>query len=509
MVRTRKTVFENGNDWSDTLHWYAIGVREVRKRAFADRTSWRFLAAIHGWHKGLWELLGYLDGTDPAPAAQDESDFFSMCQHSSWYFLPWHRGYLCAFERIIGAAIVDAAGPRDWALPYWNYSDGNNPDARTIPAVFLQETMPDGSPNALYTPYRFGNEQTGALTVPKSGVSLEALKEPKFGSEHMIAGGFGGGRWPVAHSGRAAGMLEGTPHGDVHVAIGGSGEKDGQRIPGLMGSFVTAGLDPIFWLHHCNIDRLWEVWRRREAAHSNPTHSAWLGGPADRPFMVPNPDGSSWHFACSDVVDTTADPLEYIYDDSDDPFADAEGLVESRAVTGMAKAGDVNWEERDTELISANDEAVPLGTEGATAQVPVPGELLRGAASKMLAETVAPTEVERYFLLLDDIRGADNMAIYEVYVDYGEPGQELPSGLPRETLIGTLNTFGIEVEADSKNGAEEGLSRLYNITPVVQQMGFDEEPDLDRLHIRMVPVTQNRDVPAPTIGRIAIYREGG
>ena len=26
-----------------------------------------------------------------------------------------------------------------------------------------------------------------------------------------------------------------------------------------MGDFWTAGLDPVFWLHHCNIDRYWEV----------------------------------------------------------------------------------------------------------------------------------------------------------------------------------------------------------------------------------------------------------
>jgi hypothetical protein len=40
------------------------------------------------------------------------------------------------------------------------------------------------------------------------------------------------------------------PHNFVHVDIG-----------GLMESPSTAGRDPIFWLHHANIDRLWEVWR--------------------------------------------------------------------------------------------------------------------------------------------------------------------------------------------------------------------------------------------------------
>ena len=33
-----------------------------------------------------------------------------------------------------------------------------------------------------------------------------------------------------------------------------------RRPDGFMRSPATAGRDPIFWLHHANIDRLWEVW---------------------------------------------------------------------------------------------------------------------------------------------------------------------------------------------------------------------------------------------------------
>lgn len=507
MVRTRKSAFENGNDWSDSLHWYAIGVREVRKRAFADRTSWLFLAAIHGWHEGLWQFIGYLDPSDPRPSAAEQQTFFSMCQHGSWYFLPWHRGYLSAFERILGAAIVAEGGPDDWALPYWNYSDASNPDARTIPAVFEQQTMPDGSPNALFTPFRFGDAQTGALTMTPSQVSLSALTEPKFGSNQMIPGGFGGGSWPVSHQGNAMGMLEGTPHGDVHVAIGGSGVFQGQQIPGLMSSFVTAGLDPIFWLHHCNIDRLWEVWLQRNAAHLNPSQAAWLGGPMDRPFVVPNADGTEWHFSCSDVVNTQSDPLDYIYDDTSDPLSGAGGTQESLAATGTSAPQAVVWEERDTELLAASEEGIDLARDGGTGHVAVPAATLRNASEKMLAETIVPADVERYFLMLDNIRGDDNTAVYEVFVDYGEPGLELPSGRRREVLVGTLNTFGLSVPRDEAGAGEGGFSRLYNITSVVRQMGFDEVPDLGNLHVRIAPITLNAEVPAPTIGRIAIYRE--
>ena len=47
------------------------------------------------------------------------------------------------------------------------------------------------------------------------------------------------------------GRLEATPHGSMHVAVN-----------GWMGRFNTAGLDPLFWLHHCNVDRLSAQWQR-------------------------------------------------------------------------------------------------------------------------------------------------------------------------------------------------------------------------------------------------------
>ena len=38
---------------------------------------------------------------------------------------------------------------------------------------------------------------------------------------------------------------------------------------GFMGGFSTAPLDPLFWMHHCNIDRLWEVWVQRQKQLTN------------------------------------------------------------------------------------------------------------------------------------------------------------------------------------------------------------------------------------------------
>ena len=54
-----------------------------------------------------------------------------------------------------------------------------------------------------------------------------------------------------------------NPHFFTHVAIGGD-----------MAEFSTVGGDPIFFLHHCNLDRIWESWNR--LGNSNPTEPKYL-----------------------------------------------------------------------------------------------------------------------------------------------------------------------------------------------------------------------------------------
>ena len=55
---------------------------------------------------------------------------------------------------------MTAGGPDDWALPYWNYSDSTQANARTLPGAFALATLPDGSDNPLRVERRFGSGTT-------------------------------------------------------------------------------------------------------------------------------------------------------------------------------------------------------------------------------------------------------------------------------------------------------------------------------------------------------------
>src|SRR5262249_56870360 len=47
-------------------------------------------------------------------------------------------------------------------------------------------------------------------------------------------------------------LMEGNPHGTAHVGFGGSIQDPGR-----------APKDPLFFLLHCNVDRLWAKWQRQ------------------------------------------------------------------------------------------------------------------------------------------------------------------------------------------------------------------------------------------------------
>ena len=162
MPSTRKNVWELGAIRQTVL--LARGVKAMKARALAEPTSWRFYAAMHGMDQPLWRLFGYLKSSDRMPSNADVKRFWKQCQHGSWYFLPWHRGYLLAFEANVRAAVVSLGGPQDWALPYWNYF---KPDQFELPPAFASPDWPDGvGDNPLFVTQRYGPNSDGNIFLP-------------------------------------------------------------------------------------------------------------------------------------------------------------------------------------------------------------------------------------------------------------------------------------------------------------------------------------------------------
>jgi hypothetical protein len=357
------------------------GIQVMMNRPVTDPTSYRFQANIHG--------------TMDTPTTTAQMESWNQCEHASFYFLSWHRMYLYFFDRILRAA----AGDPNLVLPYWDWTD---PAQRTLPVPFRQpadssnplfiasSAPPGGRPAALNA----GTASLDAGTVDDSGAFADVGFETGGG---LSGNGFGGQTSPPMQFDSAAGDLELQPHDVVHSALG-----------GLMGVVDTAAQDPIFWLHHANIDRLWNHWLQQGQGRADPTDSAWL----NTTFNFYDEAGHAVYLTGAEVVDTVGQ-LNYRYDDDPAPqFAriNPQILAEGAAVRGEA---------RITLAATPVRVRIPL-TEAARAP-------LRTA--------------RKVFLRIDDIRTEKPPSFY--YAIYLDPpaGLKLDSHTPG--FVGNLSLFSL------------------------------------------------------------------
>jgi tyrosinase len=524
MVFVRKSVWANGGDFNDAiLYWYAKGVGVLKDRPINDLTSWRFLGAIHGFDPNKWQRYGYLSTGEQLPEKSVQDKYWQQCQHGSWYFLPWHRGYVASLEAIVRDAIIQAGGPTEWALPYWNYSDTNNSNARELPPAFSSQQLPDGSPNPLFVEQRYGSPLGSAnvpIIIPPQDVDLKnTLEEPNFtGVASGGSPGFGGVKTLFSHSGRVHGVLENQPHDVVHVDIGGIlGEFDPQSEVnnlGLMTDPDTAGLDPIFWLHHANIDRLWEVWLHRNSRHQNPIESAWLDDPLEREFIVPLPDGQSWKFTSKDVLQTSAPDLNYEYDDISDPL---EGTTRIRrrlerlgSSLDSASVSSSNVDNpQNVELLGANSVKLEFTGQTSATQVQIDHPTLRKVARSFRSVETSESsaqEPDRIFLNLENIRAADDAVVLDVYINL--PNSANPSDHP-ELYTGSVSFFGVSnaSRSDQPHGGQ-GVTKVLEITDIIDTLHLSGEFDVSNLKVEFFSRKELKPADKVTVERVSIYRQG-
>lgn len=442
--------------WHPVVLRYARGIRAMQGLPLEDPRSWRYQAAIHG-----------ITGAAPPAGAP-----WNTCQHASWYFLPWHRMYLHRFEQILRSFLTpdDGAGdPAEWALPYWDYSNGAPGNA--LPPAFREQQLPDGSANPLFVPRRRAVVNKGDALPPAVVSTASAMAEPLFTASGLGGStGFGGPRTGFAHQGPAFGELEAQPHGPVHVWVGGA--------TGLMTDPATAALDPIFWLHHANVDRLWEVWRI--AGHADPTTGAWR----DRRFSLRGATGAAVTARPRDVLDTVA-ALGYTYDS-----------LPAVAVVGEEAAVP---ERGEPVLIGATDEPLDLDRRGASV----------GLSIEPMPEGAAAGVGPRTYLNLADVSGERNLGVvYGVYLN--EPDED--------HLAGVVSFFGIELSTEAgaarAGQAPHGMRYSFDITALVDRLRSRGDWDPARLRVLVEPVegsaepdTAAAGLESPVrIGTVSVYQ---
>jgi tyrosinase len=506
MTFVRRNVWELGDDWAEEILWYARGVAAMKARGLNEPTGWRFYAGMHGFNAARWQELGYLFATDTPPTQADFSTFWRQCQHGSWYFLPWHRGYVLALEANIRAEVVALGGPEDWALPYWNYF---KPGQDALPPAFGSPDWPDGvGDNPLYVEQRYGPDGDGHVFVPTDQVNLAALNDPDFtGATGGGSTGFGGVDTGFSHNGSPHGGIETQPHDWVHGLVGGQSVQPPETV-GAMADPRTAGLDPIFWLHHANIDRLWASWNL-DTTHLDPSQQPWLLGPAstgERAFCAPMPDGTTFTYTPEEMMNLP--DLGYEYDDLTPAVAPPPPPGPAGPVVDDGEEG-VAVPETEVELVGSNDKAVPVAGRESRTQVRLDSSARQKVGDRIDAADSGEEGVaapDRVFLNLENVRGRSDATAFSVYLGLGD--DEDPAEHP-ERLAGSIAPFGVSEASDfDDEHAGAGLNFVLEVTSIVNELHREGRLAADDLSVRVVPRRPPGGKSELSIGRISIVRQG-
>jgi tyrosinase len=171
---------------------------------------------------------------------QDIHSIASGEAHGGPAFLAWHRPFILRLERELQA--IDPSV----TLPYWKFDDA-------APNVFSQDFMGDNSVPGVAT-FALGNPLSTWIILGLSGVQRDPSFNPSDSPSVTSGVDTEADTLLLGASGNYADFraMEGNPHGTVHVVTGGFG---------WLGSVPTAVRDPLFFLLHCNVDRLWAKWQ--------------------------------------------------------------------------------------------------------------------------------------------------------------------------------------------------------------------------------------------------------
>eukprot|EP01094_Clydonella_sp_ATCC50884_P025175 TRINITY_DN6515_c0_g1_i4.p1 TRINITY_DN6515_c0_g1~~TRINITY_DN6515_c0_g1_i4.p1 ORF type:complete len:329 (-),score=56.25 TRINITY_DN6515_c0_g1_i4:296-1282(-) len=256
--------------------------------------------------------------TDMLPRARCSFDW----AHSSPVFLPWHRRFILSFEKALQAVDPDVS------LCYWDWTVDNATDPQRNRLFSEQFAGGNGNPenhrwveNGSFARWpqkyaadggeflarQFGGDPSvtygHSVSLPVATNQQDTLNLPIYDEPPYIMWG------NVTLKNTFRKTLEGFPgmrkwelswggylHARVHMFLAGS----------MLAS--TSPNDPLFWLHHANIDRLWSLWQKMhpEADRYVPMSGGPFGMNADD-FLIPwdgkrNTQQYEWYYQFKDAV---------------------------------------------------------------------------------------------------------------------------------------------------------------------------------------------------------------
>ena len=225
-------------------------------------------------------------------------------------------------------------------------------------------------------------------------------------------------------------------------------------------------LDPIFWLHHSNIDRLWKRWLALGNGRSNPTaDNFWM----THVFNFFDENGAQVSLTGAQILNTVTQ-LQYRYDD--EPLAICLAWPIERAQLAQVMIP------TKSDVIASIKKPTALGDSRLDVPLPMPSEgkdmVMRALATKF--------QKERLVLQLRNIDYDVPVGVtYLVFLNL--PPGDKKADHTHPNFIGTLGFFGKHESSEHTHGGEdEGLTEDYDITALVEKAG-----GVDDLRLTFIP----------------------
>lgn len=455
------------------LKKYAQAVKAMMALPASNPLSWTFQWYTHAVPTNTTKAaaINATFGLNPSPQKALAQSMWDTCQAhfnsaNEPFFLPWHRMYVCYFENIVRKILGDPA----FTLPYWNYTV---PAGYRLPQEFRMQNDPTFGP--LFRPNRKAVVNAGQpiFNGMPGGVASDLSAGPALSQNSYL---------PVGVQQGFNQQLDFGLHGNVHVFVGNSQG---------MGQVPWAANDPIFWMHHCNIDRIWVSWNAA-AGHTNPTTAGWL----NRAFVFANPSGQAERGIVKDYTNTRK--CNYRYDTliSAPPSLVASTPLPPPSPTAMAAA---------PVAFAKTAAPITLGAQPVRVQVPATTSPTASAVpgGSLAARVAALPENRRLYLVISNFKAdAQPEALFRVYLD-------LPDSPPSDPInshyVGSFNFFAAVPHGDA-HADHVARTLSFDVTQVVAELDakglLKSEPA-----VTIVPSNEPVANAKPVIGEISFVEQ--
>ena len=251
------------------------------------------------------------------------------------------------------------------------------------------------------------------------------------------------------------------------------------------------GGDPIFWMHHCNIDRLWVSWNA-VSSHTNPTTPAWL----NQSFTFAGTNGQAVTALNKDYTNTRK--CNYVYDQ----LTPVPLLVAATGAAGAAAAAAAAAPAAPV-AIAADAATIPLGTRPARGSLRPAAGTAGPPAPPLAARLAALPDTHRLYLLIKNLYAENPVqALYRVYLDLPE-GAALSDPL-NSHYVGSINFFDSAGHEQHATHAAKPYS--FDITDVAANLQAMNLLKTDHT-VTFLPSGEPSDDDKAVVGDIAIVEQ--